>query len=56
MVDIWLLSDLHDDFEAFTWPKPPKHALLVVAGDARDKIHRSLEWLRASAPTEKPIL
>jgi len=27
MVDIWLLSDLHDDFEAFAWPKPPKGEL-----------------------------
>jgi predicted phosphodiesterase len=56
MIDIWLLSDLHHDFEAFAWPKPPKHDLLVVAGDARDELHRSLRWVRASAPTEKPIL
>jgi len=41
MTDIWILSDLHHDFEAFAWPVPPRHDLLVVAGHTRRTAARS---------------
>jgi Icc-related predicted phosphoesterase len=56
MTDIWILSDLHHDFEAFAWPTPPRHDLLVMAGDACDQVHKALRWVRATAPTQAPIL
>ena len=56
MTDIWILSDLHHDFEAFAWPTPPQHDLLVMAGDACDQVSEALRWVRATAPTQAPIL
>jgi len=52
----WTVSDLHHDFAPFEWPAPPRHDLLVVAGDACDDVRKALPWVRATAPTRAPIL
>ncbi len=53
---IWCLSDLHVDYAAFAWPDPPEHDVLVVAGDACERLPRALRWLRETAPTDRPIV
>ncbi|OHV14707.1 hypothetical protein BK022_24450, partial [Methylorubrum extorquens] len=53
---VWILSDLHTDFEAFAWPAPPEHDVLVVAGDVCERLPRALRWLRETAPTDRPIV
>lgn len=53
---IWILSDLHTDFEPFEWPAPPEHDVLVVAGDICERLPRALRWLRETAPTDRPIV
>ncbi len=56
MTRIWAISDLHEDVYPFVWPTPPEHDVLVVAGDAREKLPRALAWLRETAPTDRPIV
>ncbi|MEG9528092.1 MAG: metallophosphoesterase [Hyphomicrobiales bacterium] len=56
MTRIWILSDLHDDAAPFAWPTPPEHDVLVVAGDACERLPRALAWLRETAPTTAPIV
>ena len=56
MTRIWILSDLHSDVYDWTWPTPPEHDVLVVAGDARERLPRALAWLRETAPTSAPII
>lgn len=56
MTRIWVLSDLHDDVAPWVWPTPPEHDILVVAGDAMERLPRALAWLRETAPTTAPIV
>lgn len=56
MTRIWALSDLHADVYDWTWLAPPEHDVLVVAGDARERLPRALTWLRETAPTDRPVI
>lgn len=53
---IWLISDLHLDHAPWTPPDPPDADVLVVAGDVREGVIPSMEWLRYDLGWDKPVV